>query len=170
MTRFVETQLQVAPPQVSPPAPTQPKPNPEPATRRADAKVNQAIDKLIDYNNQPGRLHTDKWQIGISVLKKLTGSSQSVINRVLEQRQDELQNHHQVHQLTTTHNHFHRGKTQVSDVIHLWTWNLGFPTLSSHEERIGTTRSFKTLKIFIAPPIAPLDSLRNPLPTPGSFD
>lgn len=134
MTLFVESQLNqvstkaqiarqphpeatVTPTQLS--KPSEPRPKRERSTQGADSKVNRAIDKLIEYNNQPGLLHTEKWAIGISVLKRLTGCYQGVISRVLEDRKEELDQHHRQHGLGVTHNNYHRGKLQVTDVIQL---------------------------------------------------
>jgi len=134
MTLFVESQLnQVSTrPQIAkqprpaatvtpaePSESSEPKPKRERSTQGAEGKVNRAIDKLIEYNNQPGLLHTDKWAIGISVLKRLTGCYQGVISRVLEDRKEELEQHHRQHGLGITHNNYHRGKLQVTDVIQL---------------------------------------------------
>jgi len=134
MTLFVESQLNrvstqaqiprqsrseptAAPTRLS--EPSEPKPKQERSTQSAEGKVNRAIDKLIEYNSQPGLLHTDKWAIGISVLKRLTGCYQGVISRVLEDRKEELNEHHRQHGLGVTHNNYHRGKLQVTDVIKL---------------------------------------------------
>ncbi len=131
MTRFVEGQMNAAK-QPGVKAITQPKPSEskpvkatveagepkrERSTAGAEGKVNAAIDAIIAFNSQPELEHADKWAIGISVLKKLTGCYQGVIARVLEERKEELEKHHQLHGLGVTHNNYHRGKRVVNEVI-----------------------------------------------------
>jgi len=90
--------------------------------------VNQAIDQIMAYNNQPGRRHEEKWAIGINALKAFVGSQEAIVaaiggkNRkgeiVTGTRQAEVEAHHQKHQIDPDkHNYKHRGKTKIDQVI-----------------------------------------------------
>lgn len=90
------------------------------ATSNAQSKVNQAIDQIIQYNSTPNLPHDKKWAITFSGLKAATKCYQGVIKRVLEQRQPEIYQHHQVHGLGTYHNSIHRRTgTSITDIVHL---------------------------------------------------
>lgn len=90
------------------------------ATSNAQSKVNQAIDQIIQYNSTPNLPHDKKWAITFSGLKAATKCYQGVIKRVLEQRQPEIDQHHQVHGLGTYHNSIHRRTgTSITDIVHL---------------------------------------------------
>ncbi len=79
--------------------------------------INQAIDAIIAYNNAPERLQDEKWAISINVLKSFA-NAQSVIQQVLEQRNDEIATHHQQHDIEVTKQNLkHRGKQKNIDVI-----------------------------------------------------
>lgn len=89
-------------------------------TSNAQSKVNQAIDQIIQYNSTPNLPHDKKWAITFSGLKAATKCYQGVIKRVLEQRQPEIYQHHQVHGLGTYHNSIHRRTgTSITDIVHL---------------------------------------------------
>lgn len=75
---------------------------------KADKRVNQAINQIIKHNSTPDLPHNQKWAITLSVLKAATQSSQAVINRVLVTRQQEIDQHHQEHELGAYHNSLHR--------------------------------------------------------------
>lgn len=94
------------------------------------ARINQAIDAIIAYNNALDRKHTEKWAIGINTLKAFAKSQEAIVaviggkNRKGETiqgtRQAEIQQHHQKHQLDPDkHNYVHRGKTKIEDVIQI---------------------------------------------------
>ncbi|WP_299415051.1 protelomerase family protein [Acaryochloris sp. IP29b_bin.148] len=86
----------------------------------ADAKITQAIDAMMDYNNVPNRSFEEKWRISASVLKRLTKSYQGVIQRVLDTREDEIEQHHQTHGLSSRHNIRHgRAGVTIDQVIQL---------------------------------------------------
>ena len=90
------------------------------------AKVNAVIDAIIDYNNSPGRSHGEKWGISFPVVKALgtpiRASYQKAIKQVFEDRQADIDAHHQLHGLGSRHN---RGKkfeqlTQIIQVQRDW--------------------------------------------------
>ncbi|WP_299484502.1 protelomerase family protein [Acaryochloris sp. IP29b_bin.137] len=88
----------------------------------AEAKIIQAINAIMDYNNDPTRTSDEKWMISASILKRLTKSYQGVIQRVLEAREDEIQLHHQAHGLRGRHNIRHgRAGVSIEQVIQLET-------------------------------------------------
>lgn len=78
----------------------------------AEKEVNRAIDAIIEFNNQENLAHKDKWQIGVSALRKLTQRGDSVTKRVLESRATEIEQHHAQHQIGKRHNS--KGKTYPS--------------------------------------------------------
>ena len=102
-------------------APTAPK-----QTRRSggitEAKVNLIIDAILAYNNTSGLNHTDKWAISFPVVKELGkamgATYQKAIKQVFEDRQAEIEAHHQRHGLGSRHN---RGKdlSQLPQLIHI---------------------------------------------------
>jgi hypothetical protein len=90
--------------------------------------LNRAINAIIEYNNQPGRKHQEKWAIGINTLKAFVKSQEAIVaviggrNRkgenVMGTRQQEIQQHHQKHQIDPDkHNYVHRGKTKIEEVV-----------------------------------------------------
>lgn len=88
----------------------------------AEAKIMQAIDAIMDYNNVLDRSFEEKWRISSSALKRLTKSYQGVIQRVLDAREDEIKRHHQAHGLGSRHNIRHgRAGVTIEQVIQLET-------------------------------------------------
>jgi hypothetical protein len=79
--------------------------------------VNAAIDAIMAYNNTPDRLYDQKWAISINALKEFS-RSQYTIQQVLNERRDEIVAHHEQHQIDAAkHNHKHKGKHKITDVI-----------------------------------------------------
>lgn len=66
--------------------------------------VNNAIDAIMAFNNDPDRAESDKWYISISSVKKLSGIAQRTVTRVLQSRQPEIDQHHATHDLEPDHN------------------------------------------------------------------
>jgi hypothetical protein len=86
-----------------------------------EAKVNQIIDAIIAYNNAPERTHAQKWAISIPIVKDLGkqigATYQAAIQRVFNQREQEIAAHHAQHGLGKYHN---RGKQDnITQFIHL---------------------------------------------------
>ena len=87
-----------------------------------EAKINLIIDAILAYNNTPGLSHTDKWGISFPVVKELGkpmgATYQKAIKQVFEDRQAEIEAHHQRHGLGSRHN---RGKdlSQLPQLIHV---------------------------------------------------
>jgi hypothetical protein len=95
--------------------------SPSPATRASSSqntgRLNQVIDAIFSYNNQPDRLHDDKWAITINALKAFV-KSQPKVMQVLESRKEEIEQHHLHHQINpSTHNYRHRGKRRIEEII-----------------------------------------------------
>ena len=111
---------------ISTPAAIATKPTAPKQTRRAggitEAKVNLIIDAILAYNNTPGLTHPDKWAISFPVVKELGkpigATYQKAIKQVFEDRQAEIEAHHQHHGLGSRHN---RGKdlSQLPQLIHI---------------------------------------------------
>jgi hypothetical protein len=105
-------------PRIASPVPStdrEPKPR-KYKTGAADALVNQAIDAIMRHNDESGQLHDLKWEITINGLKAFS-TNQRVIERILEERRQEVMEHHQNHQIQPGHNHRHKRKRKISEVI-----------------------------------------------------
>ncbi|MEP0872812.1 telomere resolvase [Trichocoleus desertorum AS-A10] len=87
-------------------------------TGEADAIANQAIDAIMAHNNLPNQLHDLKWAITINGLKNFS-TNQRVIERIMQERKAEIDAHHQLHQLLPGHNHRHKRKRKIGDVVRL---------------------------------------------------
>lgn len=85
-------------------------------TGESDGIVSAAIDAIMTHNDRPEQLHDLKWAITINGLKSFS-SNQRAIERVIAQRQAEIEAHHQQHQLQPTHNHRHKRKRKISEII-----------------------------------------------------
>jgi Telomere resolvase len=86
-------------------------------SRLAEAKVNEALDKIIEFNNQSERLYKDKLYISTRLLYTLTGHADSIVNRVKKQRQEEIKQHHQQHELNSFHNARGNNPVPVREMI-----------------------------------------------------
>jgi TolA-binding protein len=100
---------------------SQPEPKSSSRSGSTETKVNQIIDAIIAYNNQPERTHAQKWAISIPVVKDLgkqVGATyQAAIQRVFTLREQEIAAHHAQHGLGKYHN---RGKQgNITQFIHL---------------------------------------------------
>ncbi len=106
-----------APPAAKEPAHLQPA-RPGRSSGEAEEKINYAIDEIIKHNSLPDLPHEQKWAITFSVLKAATKSYQGVIHRVLEHRQREVEQHHELHGLGKFHNNLHRRTgVSITDVV-----------------------------------------------------
>ena len=87
-----------------------------------EVKVNLIIDAILAYNDTPGLSHTDKWGISFPVVKELGkpigATYQKAIKQVFEDRQAEIEAHHQRHGLGSRHN---QGKdlSRLPQLIHV---------------------------------------------------
>lgn len=88
-------------------------------TQEAEDAINHAIDKVMEYNEQEGVNHKDKFRVGIGCIRKLTGRGDQVIRRVIESRQEEIDAHHQKHELASTHNSKGKDAPSILDIIFL---------------------------------------------------
>ena len=88
-------------------------------TQQAEELINHAIDKIIEFNDQEGIHHKDKFRVGIGCIRKLTRRGDQVIRRVIENRQAELDAHHQKHQLGSTHNSKGKDAPSITTLISL---------------------------------------------------
>lgn len=89
----------------------------------AEAAINSAISSLMAHNDKT-ELHDLKWFISINSVKELVShltKSQRLVQKVMGLRQQEIDSHNSKHQLEPTHNHRHKKKRKVSDVISLVT-------------------------------------------------
>ncbi len=84
-----------------------------------EQKVNRAIDTIMDYNNNQATKTKDKWRITISALKQLTKCNQGLIARVIDARQTEIEQHHQLHQLVQYHNSKGKSAPKITEILTL---------------------------------------------------
>jgi hypothetical protein len=66
--------------------------------------ISNAIDAIIMFNDESERPHKQKFRINIETLYVLTKRARNSISKVLKQRSEEIELHHQRHQLDTYHN------------------------------------------------------------------
>lgn len=117
-----QTRSRQVPDRLSPEAQaSQPEPKSSSRNDSTETKVNQIIDAIIAYNNEPERTHAQKWAISIPIVKDLgkqVGATyQAAIQRVFTQREHEIAAHHAQHGLGKYHN---RGKQgNITQFIHL---------------------------------------------------
>ena len=86
-------------------------------TQEAEATVNRAIDAIMSFNNSAFRTPSEKWYIGIGSLRKLSGNGDTVINRVIKSRQEEIDAHNSTHQLGKWHNARGKDAPSIDQVI-----------------------------------------------------
>ncbi|GAB4338924.1 MAG: hypothetical protein OHK0047_29390 [Leptolyngbyaceae cyanobacterium] len=92
-------------------------PTPRSSSEPTATTINHAIDAIMAYNNAPDRLHDQKWAITINALKSYA-QSQHTILRIMKERRAEIDAHHAQHQIDATkHNHRHKRKHKITDVI-----------------------------------------------------
>lgn len=92
-------------------------PTPRSSSEPTATTINHAIDAIMAYNNAPDRLHDEKWAITINALKSYA-QSQHTIMRIMEERRTEIDAHHAQHQINAAkHNHRHKRKHKITDVI-----------------------------------------------------
>ncbi|MGL5833219.1 MAG: protelomerase family protein [Waterburya sp.] len=89
----------------------------QPKSLKAEEDVNRAIDLIMAFNNQDGLAHNERHYIGIGTLRKVTRRGHTVIKRVLEARKAEIQQHHSLHELNTTHNCRGYSRPSINHVI-----------------------------------------------------
>ena len=82
-------------------------------------EVNHAIDAIIDFNNQEDLAHNDKWHIGVGALRRLTQRGDTVIQRVIESRATEIQQHHAQHKIGSRHNSKGKDYPSIHEIIAL---------------------------------------------------
>ena len=97
-------------------------------TGEDEATINAAIDAIMAHNDAQV-LHDLKWAITINTLKAFSknqriierilgkGKDNPDIDRIVGEREAEIEAHHQQHQIQPGHNNRHKRKRKVGDVI-----------------------------------------------------
>jgi Telomere resolvase len=86
-------------------------------TQESITQLHSCINAIMTYNNAPDRPHEHKWAVNLSILKKL-GCSQRQIPLILDERKQEIEHHHRIHQINPdSHNLYHRGKDDLRTLI-----------------------------------------------------
>lgn len=84
----------------------------------AEQSVDRAINAIMEFNDAEGRKPDEKWYIGVGSIKQLSGRAGTVFKRVYEKRKDEIEEHHQKHQLGKWHNARGAEYPSIDEVIH----------------------------------------------------
>ena len=92
-------------------------PHSKPKTRRISADnrerdtpevmsedINRAIDAILEFNNAPDRPHRQKFRISIKPVADLTGRATNSVSKILKERSEEIEEHHQKHKISNYHN------------------------------------------------------------------
>ena len=66
--------------------------------------INHAIDAIIEFNNTPHRPHQQKFYVSANAISDLTQRSTSSVSKVVKERMQEVNSHHDQHQLDKYHN------------------------------------------------------------------
>lgn len=66
--------------------------------------INHAINAILDFNNAPDRPHRQKFRISIKPVADLTGRATNSVSKILKERTQEIEQHHQNHQISSYHN------------------------------------------------------------------
>ena len=85
----------------------------------AEAAINSAISSLMAHNDKT-ELHDLKWFISINSIKELVShltKSQRLVQKVMASRQQEIDSHNSKHRLDPHHNHRHKRKRKVTEII-----------------------------------------------------
>lgn len=92
-------------------------PHSKPKTRRISADnrerdtpevmsedINRAIDAIMEFNNAPDRPHRQKFRVSIKPVADLTGRATNSVSKILKERSEEIEHHHQKHNISNYHN------------------------------------------------------------------
>jgi IMP dehydrogenase/GMP reductase len=87
----------------------------------AEAEINHAIERIMQHNEVPGTTHRDKFRVSVNALRKLVkGRSSKIMQEIIAQRSEEIEKHHQKHQLLNPkHNVKGRNAPSIETVISL---------------------------------------------------
>jgi hypothetical protein len=66
--------------------------------------INNAIDAIMRFNDAEGRPHHQKFRLSIMSIRDLTDRAKGSISKVLKDRNEEIEAHHERHQLSGYHN------------------------------------------------------------------
>ena len=84
----------------------------------AEEKLRRALQAIIAYNETPERNPAEKWAINQNALAELTGCNRPAIKQFLKQYGDEIEAHHQKHNLLPRHNYSHgKNGVKITDII-----------------------------------------------------
>lgn len=84
----------------------------------AEEKLRRAFQAIVAHNEVPDRSHADQWAINQNALAELTGCNRPAIKQFLKQYGDEIEAHHQQHNLQPRHNYSHgKSGVKITNVI-----------------------------------------------------
>ncbi|MGB5635684.1 MAG: hypothetical protein WBM86_23305 [Waterburya sp.] len=66
--------------------------------------VNRAIDAILEFNDAPNRPHRQKFRLSIKPVADLSGRATNSVSKILKERAEEIEEHHQKHKMSSYHN------------------------------------------------------------------
>ncbi|MEM8829173.1 MAG: protelomerase family protein [Cyanobacteria bacterium P01_G01_bin.19] len=78
-----------------------------------DEDINGAIDAVMEFNDTPGRPHKQKFRLSVKPLSDLCGRANNSIAALLKDRREEIDRHHEKHELSAYHNKSRKNKDGV---------------------------------------------------------
>jgi len=66
--------------------------------------INRAIDAILEFNNSPNRPHRQKFRISIKPIADLTGRATNSVSKILKERSELINSHHEQHNISNYHN------------------------------------------------------------------
>jgi hypothetical protein len=115
------------PPSTQPP--TDPPQPPQPSRKRipeedALGHIRRAVQAIMSLNNQESRAFDDKWYISFPVVQTLLrayglSANQKNVSVVFEEMKQELEQHHERHQLGSRHNRRHPNVEKIAALVNL---------------------------------------------------
>jgi len=83
-------------------------------TEVMEQDINNALDAVMDFNDEPERPHKQKFRLAVNPIRELTGRANNSIAKVLNDRAEEIEEHHEYHQLGMVHNRGRKDERGVS--------------------------------------------------------
>ena len=111
------------------PSSTDPPEPPKPSRKRISEEdalghVRRAVQAIMVFNDQEGRAFDDKWYISFPVVQTLLranglSANQKNVSVVFEEMKEELEEHHDKHNIGSRHNRRHPNVGKIKDLVRL---------------------------------------------------
>ena len=66
--------------------------------------INRAINAIMEFNNTTDRPHRQKFRVSIKPVADLTGRATNSVSKILKERSEEIESHHEQHEISSYHN------------------------------------------------------------------